>query len=224
MNREDLETAPLEELLEFYNANNSKKLKQFADRPTAVIKVGKTLDKLEAKAAKEAAAAAKAEAEANAVPLTPEEIAQKEAESKERRAAGTRSSWEREDVRAKRIARHGVEVDGVYYKSVGEAYRQLGLPLNKRIAHRIDLKIKGEDYEYINPATGQQYHWVIVPFRKVEPKPKAKKVKAEDAPATEAPAEAPTDAPVDEVMTAQIDEDSLQPSTDPFAAEAEQEA
>jgi hypothetical protein len=175
MKLEDLETASMEEMLDFYNANTKKKLKQFADRPTAIQRVTKIIERLEEKPAP--------------VEPTDEEIEAKKEASRLRRHEGTKRSWANETTAAKRKARHGVEVDGVYYKSVGEAYRQLGLPMNKRISHRIDLKQKGEDYEYTNPATGQQYHWLIVPYRKVEPKPKAPKVtptNEETAPVEEA--------------------------------------
>jgi hypothetical protein len=158
MNIADLETASTEDMLDFYNANSKRKLKAFADRPTAIHKMTALINKLEA------AAAEKPEP-------TAEELAAKAEQIKAKRAAGTSLSWAHPETRAKRIARHGVEVDGVYYKSVADAYRALGLPMNKHIAHRAELKANGRDEEY-------GMVWVAVPLRKAEKAPKKpKKVK-----------------------------------------------
>lgn len=172
MNLEDLETASLEEMVDFYNANSKRKVKQFNDRPTAVKRVGDLITKLAAKEQKEAAPE-----------LTPEDEAARQEAIREKRRAGTSRSWGDPEVRAKRIARHGVEVDGVYYSSVAEAFRALDLPMKKCIEFRGELKRIGEDEAaYKNPETGEFYHWKIVPFRKAEGK---KKVKPETESATE---------------------------------------
>lgn len=62
----------------------------------------------------------------------------------EKRAAGVTASWLKPDVKAARSARHAVEVAGVQYRSVREAFKALGLPDSKHIKFRGDLKRQGE--------------------------------------------------------------------------------
>lgn len=154
-----------DELFAFYNTNTKRKLKRiFPDLATAVAKTTKLLEAM---------------AETPAVELTPEQKAEREAEIAAKRAAGTSRTWDDPEVRAKRTARHGIEVDGVYYKSVAEAYRVLELPMSKHIAHRIDLKKMAEgevDNEY-----GME--WKVVPYRYTE---KPKKAAVETQPEGEA--------------------------------------
>jgi hypothetical protein len=162
---ETIEQFEKDELFAFYNANTKRKLKRiFPDLATAVAKTTKLLEAMAA---------------SPAVELTEEQKEARAAEIAAKRAAGTSATWQDPEVRAKRTQRHGVEVDGVYYKSVGDAYLQLGLPMSKCIAHRIELKSLPEgtvDEEY-----GKT--WKIVPYRYAE---KAKKAAVEPQPEGEA--------------------------------------
>ena len=60
------------------------------------------------------------------------------------RAAAIARSWTRADVAAARVARHGVTVDGVAYRSVREAFEKLGLPMGLHIRFRAQLKAAGK--------------------------------------------------------------------------------
>lgn len=62
----------------------------------------------------------------------------------EAKSAGVKKSWLDENVREARSARHAVEVEGVTYRSVREAFKALGLPDAKHIKFRGDLKKAGE--------------------------------------------------------------------------------
>jgi len=66
-----------------------------------------------------------------------------EASSAER-AAAIAASWNDPEVKAARVARHSVTVNGVEYRSVREAFRALGLPDSKHIKFRMDLKATGK--------------------------------------------------------------------------------
>lgn len=179
MNHDDIATTSTEDLVDWFNANSKRKVKGFADRPTAEKRVSDLIDRL----------AAKAEAEVEkAKTFTPEELEARQEEIRQKRREGTSRSWTDPDVRAARTQRHGVEVDGVYYSSVAEAFRVLGLDMKKCIEFRGELKKAGEDTAaYKNPETGEFLHWVIVPFRKAVPK---KKVKPEPTDVEGAPDEA----------------------------------
>ncbi len=66
-----------------------------------------------------------------------------------RRADSIRRSWDDPRIRAARMARHAVIVDGTLYNSVPQAFRDLGLPLKKVIPFRGRLvKSEGGRLEY----------------------------------------------------------------------------
>jgi len=56
---------------------------------------------------------------------------------------GVAESWKDDEVRAKRVRRNKVMVDGTEYRSVKAAYIALGLPLSKHIKFRMELKEAG---------------------------------------------------------------------------------
>lgn len=60
------------------------------------------------------------------------------------RSAGVAASWTNPEVKAARSTRHAVAVEGVEYRSVREAFAALGLPMNKHIKFRGELKKAGE--------------------------------------------------------------------------------
>ena len=60
------------------------------------------------------------------------------------RSAAIAASWADKDVAARRAARHHVVVEGKgEFKSVREAFAQLGLPISKHIRFRMALKAAG---------------------------------------------------------------------------------
>jgi hypothetical protein len=61
---------------------------------------------------------------------------------------GVARSWEDDVVRAKRRARHAVEVDGIRHGSVNKAFIALGLPSKECIAFRAILKANGSEKAY----------------------------------------------------------------------------
>jgi hypothetical protein len=60
------------------------------------------------------------------------------------RSAAIAESWKDDDVRKARSTHNAVEVDGVRYRSVREAFKRLGLPDSKHIKFRLQLKMYGE--------------------------------------------------------------------------------
>jgi hypothetical protein len=62
----------------------------------------------------------------------------------EKRSAAIAETWKDEDVRKARSTHNAVEVDGVRYRSVREAFKALGLPDSKHIKFRGQLKLYGE--------------------------------------------------------------------------------
>lgn len=60
-----------------------------------------------------------------------------------KRSEGVTSSWKKPEVAAHRSERHHVEVGGIVFKSVAEAFGNLGLPMSKHIKFRGELKRAG---------------------------------------------------------------------------------
>jgi hypothetical protein len=75
----------------------------------------------------------------------------------ENRAAGVAASWTNPDIAAKRAQRSAVEVDGEAFRSVRQAFAQLGLPMKEHINFRMLLKEHGQLNDY-----GRS--WKIVPL------------------------------------------------------------
>jgi len=70
---------------------------------------------------------------------------------------GQVQSWKVPEVRAKRAERSAVDVDGETYTSVYKAFLALGLPVNKHIAFRGELKEAGK-------LTRFGHEWEIIPL------------------------------------------------------------
>jgi hypothetical protein len=165
----DITTAKTAELVAFFNAHAEKPVKKFADRATAEKRVAALIDELKAKEPKVTPTQFTAE---GCCPVcgsaevfvgeAPEGVVINEESMRgchdcgwfhddkadhvknEKRAAGVTASWLKPEVKAARSARHAVEVAGVQYRSVREAFKALGLPDNKHIKFRGDLKKAGE--------------------------------------------------------------------------------
>jgi hypothetical protein len=60
------------------------------------------------------------------------------------RAAKISASWADPAVKAARVTRNSVNVNGVEYRSVREAFKDLGLPDSKHFKFRMDLKATGK--------------------------------------------------------------------------------
>jgi len=70
------------------------------------------------------------------------------------RGAGIKRSWQDPAVKAARSTRHQVRVDGVVYRSVKQAFEDLGLDLKGHIKFRMELKAE----KSIN---SQRRHWEL---------------------------------------------------------------
>jgi hypothetical protein len=136
MNQINVSAATTAELLAFFNAHSgTAAVKRFADRKTAERRVAALL------AAMPAPAPA---AEKRAAP-TKKVAADKSAAD---RAASIALSWKDAAVAAARATRHGVRVTAKHggsgnYRSVREAFLNLGLPLGRHIKFRGQLKAAG---------------------------------------------------------------------------------
>lgn len=69
------------------------------------------------------------------------------------RSEGVKRSWFNEEVKIKRSTRHAVKVKGrdgkeMHFRSVRQAFAELGLPLSKHIRFRMALKEEGQLNEY----------------------------------------------------------------------------
>lgn len=60
------------------------------------------------------------------------------------RSAAISKSWASKATRAARSERTAVKVGGTQYRSVAEAFRQLGLPMEKHVKFRGELKAAGK--------------------------------------------------------------------------------
>lgn len=72
-------------------------------------------------------------------------------------SAAIRESWKNPATAQKRSQRSGVKVDGVWHRSVGSAFRHLGLPMNEHIKFRMQLKSAGK-------LTAYGYRWEVMPL------------------------------------------------------------
>ena len=163
-----IQAAPTKTLVTFYNIHSGRKaIKKFADRATAEKRVAALiadnaelevvlLDGLDARGelaadAKvvEAQAPKKAPKKAPSQPADPESTAAKI-------SAGVARSWADPDVHAKRTTRNGVTVNDQQYKSVREAFEDLGLPMSRHISFRLVLKAEGKVTD------GEGRVWVLI--------------------------------------------------------------
>lgn len=130
----NVSTATTAQLVAFYNEHANKPVNKFSDRKTAERRVLELLAglKFSKPSAKNPKPAAKAPVEGS---VSPE------------RAAAIKASWTNKAVAAARAQRHAVRVTyagrSEQYKSVREAFIQLGLPLGRHIKFRGLLKVNG---------------------------------------------------------------------------------
>lgn len=180
----DVHKATTKELTEFFNANcdEGQAVKSFKNRNEAMMKVAdliatKGLDGQEA-----VAPAAKPEGE-----VKPD--SENKGPGGDAHRAAVAKTWLDPEVRAKRMERHGVEVDGVYYDSVRKAFAALDLPDSKHIPFRAKLKAAGT----LEGEEAFGLKWKSVPFQKKEKPVKPKKEKKAKTAKAEAAAPATTD-------------------------------
>lgn len=148
------------ELLDFYNSHAGQfewdSVKRFSDRVSAERRVKALLDRL-AGPVGETAAKPKENAKTAAKKPAPAAVAKaKPKASKEKLSQSIAQSWLDREVAAARKTHNHVDVDGVTYRSVREAFDQLSLPINKHIKFRKMLK---ENVE----ANFDGHHFKILP-------------------------------------------------------------
>lgn len=160
----EVKAATMGELLAFFNAHSGKPpVKRFSDRQSAEKRVTKLLT-----------------TSSDVVPPTAPPPKEEEATMAKRKksAAATRTkgaspkkgvnlsaaiaaSWKDPKVAAARAARHQVKVAGTLYKSVGDAFRQLALPLGRHIGFRGKLK-SSEDGRATFEHNDKKYNFILV--------------------------------------------------------------
>lgn len=125
----------------------------------------KTKAKKKAAPAQKAAAKKAAPAKKAAAKKAPAEKAKKAAKEEKEpvdRAAAISRSWADPDVAASRSAKHRVKVGGVEFRSVLQAFKELGLPVKMHIAFRKQLKTEGK-LQFVNPEDGKKCTFALVP-------------------------------------------------------------
>lgn len=104
--------------------------------------------------------------ETSAAPVTPVTPAPKKEPVD--RAAATAASWTDPAIAAARKTRTAVEVEGVQYKSIAEAFKALALPLNRHVKFRSTLK-KSADGRAEFKHGDQAYEFLVVIPSEAEP-------------------------------------------------------
>lgn len=139
-----LEAMSSKELVALFNEHSRKPVTKFADRKTAVKRVFDALleEQQESNAKPQAIVvkviAAKSPKLSDLANMNTKP-AKAKVESKDRSAA-IAASWADPVIAAKRAERTHVKASGTLYRSVREAFEQLGLPLSKHIKFRMELK------------------------------------------------------------------------------------
>lgn len=129
MNTIDITTATTAELVAFWNAHAEKPVKRFSDRKTAERRVAALIETLTPKVSKKATKAPKVSKKAAKAP---------------NRSAAIAASWRDPRVAKLRSARLHVRVNGAWFRSVPQAFRELQLPMSKCIAFRGKLREAGQ--------------------------------------------------------------------------------
>jgi hypothetical protein len=145
------------ELVDKYNELTGKAIKKFSSRAAGEKQVaafmaakGKTSDskasptKAKGKAQTKPAKPTKSDATTLVGQVKSIAKAKKEAKPATDRSAAISASWADPDVKAARSIKHHVKVAGVEHNSVHAAFKELGLPLNKVIKFRSELKANGK--------------------------------------------------------------------------------
>lgn len=122
------------EMIEEYNAATGKSITKFSSRTKGEQQLGK----IRAQKAKEQQKEQQADETVN---IEPKKI-------NLNRSKATSNTWNNKEIAEMRATRNGVVVNGnMPYKSVAQAFKQLGLDLKKHIFFRVALKKAGElDY------------------------------------------------------------------------------
>jgi len=115
----NVKTATTAELIAEYNRLTGKNIKRFSTRKAGELQVERMLNKPNAVKAESAPAEHK------------------------NRSLAARESWGSSKVAKARSARDGVKVEGVAYRSVAAAFKELGLPMGKHIPFRAQVKRDG---------------------------------------------------------------------------------
>ena len=148
MNAEQIKTAKTAELVAFYNAHADKKVSKFQDRATAERRVAELVASL-ADVAPVKAAIGSTDQSGNDVH---DFGARTKVGKTVNNSAAVAKSWELDAVRAARSTRDAVavtedaedrRVNHGLYKSVSKAFVALGLPMNKHVKFRAELKKNG---------------------------------------------------------------------------------
>jgi len=139
----DLNKATMAELLAYYNHHADAPIKRFSDRKAAMRRVAKLIEETLGKKLLDGKPQQAAKNVAAALAKRPMTPPAQRAEHKTRSAA-IGDTWKDPVVRELRSARHKVEVDGEVYGSVRKAFVELGLPLEKHIKFRGELREAGE--------------------------------------------------------------------------------
>lgn len=79
----------------------------------------------------------------------------------EKRSAAAKATWAKKSVAQARATHHHVRVAGAEYRSVKQAFEALGLPLEKHVVFRMQLKTSGS-----GRAKFEGYTFVLVPINK----------------------------------------------------------
>lgn len=148
-----LEKLTTKELIAKYNELSGKTIKKFSSRASGekqvaafMMAAGKKPSAAagEGKAQTKPAKAGKSDPTSLAGQVKAIAKAKKEAKPATDRGAAIAASWADPDVKAARATKHHVSVAGTEYNSVHAAFTALGLPLNKVIKFRAELKANGK--------------------------------------------------------------------------------
>lgn len=162
----DVVNASSADLVAWYNAHSGKPaITKFSDRKTAEKRVASMIMEGSAKPAHKEEKPAPVPAQKEEKPKKPakeEKPAPQrdyapDMDTREKMSAAQRESWKEDEVRAARCERSAVNVDGVDYRSVGQAFEELGLPAGKMVAFRMKLKEAGKLKEF-------DHKWEIIPL------------------------------------------------------------
>lgn len=140
----ELEAMSSKELVALYNEYAAKEVNKFADRKTAI---NRTYDMLPLAVVEQkhpvTVVRMGKKVEQVATPKVAAKVAPKTKPVKKEatdRSAAIAKTWTDPKVAAKRAERTHVKASGTVYRSVKEAFEQLGLPLSKHIKFRMQLK------------------------------------------------------------------------------------
>lgn len=148
----DVKEMSLKEMAAYYNEHAEKPVKRFSDRKNAEKRIKELMeDKMEDFDVIIEDGEMEVEVDDS------EEEAVEEKAARRNNSAGIKESWKVPEIREKRTQRSAVEVNGAQYKSVAEAFRELGLPMEKHIKFRGALKAAEE-------MDGFGMSWKIIPL------------------------------------------------------------